>query len=72
MSSLVKETLLQRYFSQELRSMPGGESDIVQACRRLLDERQAKNVMRLLQAIHQYAFPYLCLSLNMKDLFPGS
>eukprot|EP00249_Psilotum_nudum_P015558 c25391_g1_i1 orf=397-1449(-) len=53
MSSLVKETLLQRYFSQELRSMPGGESDIVQACRRLLDERQAKNVMRLLQAIHQ-------------------
>eukprot|EP00249_Psilotum_nudum_P002154 c15047_g1_i2 orf=648-1700(+) len=53
MSNLVRETFLQRYFSQGLRSLSSAESDIVRACRRLLDERQSKNVMRFLQAIHQ-------------------
>lgn len=53
MCNLVKETLLQRYFSQDLRVVSGSESDIVRACRRLLDERQSVNVMRVLQAIHQ-------------------
>ncbi|MCO5600117.1 hypothetical protein L7F22_054225 [Adiantum nelumboides] len=53
MCNLVKDFLLQRYFSQELRVGPGYESDIVQACRRLLDERQSVNVMRFLQAIDQ-------------------
>ncbi|KAI5069655.1 hypothetical protein GOP47_0016187 [Adiantum capillus-veneris] len=53
MCNLVKDLLLQRYFSQELRVGPGYESDIVQACRRLLDERQSVNVMRFLQAIDQ-------------------
>lgn len=48
---VVKEALLQRYFSEELRSTQSGKSDIVQACRRLLDERQSKNVMRFLEAI---------------------
>ncbi|XP_057851946.1 protein NDL1 isoform X2 [Cryptomeria japonica] len=51
MCGLVKETLLQRYFSEGLRSIVAGESDIVQACRRLLHERQSKNVMRFLEAI---------------------
>ncbi|PQQ11404.1 pollen-specific protein SF21 [Prunus yedoensis var. nudiflora] len=51
---LVKECLLQRYFSEELRSgIHGAESDIIQACRRLLDERQSLNVMRFLQAINE-------------------
>lgn len=53
MCNLVKETLLHRYFSQDLRTLSGSESDIVRACRRLLDERQSVNVMRFLQAIHQ-------------------
>ncbi|XP_075474558.1 protein NDL1-like [Primulina tabacum] len=52
MCGLLKEFLLHRYFSKEVR---GGadvpESDIVQACRRLLDERQSINVLRFLQAI---------------------
>lgn len=51
--SMVKDTLLQRYFGQELRAGSGNESDIVQACRRILDERQGVNVMRYLQAILQ-------------------
>eukprot|EP01018_Ginkgo_biloba_P032670 Gb_01692 [translate_table: standard] len=52
MCGIVKESLLQRYFSQELRSsIQGTESDIVQACRRLLDERQSTNVMRFLQVM---------------------
>ncbi|KAH9301904.1 hypothetical protein KI387_013487, partial [Taxus chinensis] len=52
MCGIVKESLLQRYFSQELRgSVQGSESDIVQACRRLLDERQSGNVMRFMQLI---------------------
>ncbi|KAF5945676.1 hypothetical protein HYC85_015904 [Camellia sinensis] len=49
---LVKDFLLQRYFSKEVRgSIDVPESDIVQACRRLLDERQSINVLRFLQAI---------------------
>lgn len=51
MCNLVKDILLQRYFSQDLRTSAG--SDIVQACRKLLDERQTENVMRFLQAIDQ-------------------
>ncbi|XP_010267013.1 PREDICTED: pollen-specific protein SF21 [Nelumbo nucifera] len=52
MCGMLKEILLQRYFGPEVRGdaqVP--ESDIVQACRRLLDERQSTNVLRFLQAI---------------------
>ncbi|KAJ6805007.1 pollen-specific protein SF21-like [Iris pallida] len=51
---LIKECLLQRYFSKEVR---GGEqvleSDIVQACRSLLDERLSTNIWWFLQAINR-------------------
>ncbi|PSS19223.1 Pollen-specific protein [Actinidia chinensis var. chinensis] len=51
--SLVKELLLMRYFSKEARgNVQVPESDIVQACRRLLDERQSPNVLRFLEAIN--------------------
>ncbi|XP_042491471.1 protein NDL1-like isoform X2 [Macadamia integrifolia] len=54
MCGLLKECLLQRYFSKEGRSnMHGEEFDMVQSCRRLLDERQSSNVMRFLQAINE-------------------
>ncbi|PON73878.1 NDRG [Parasponia andersonii] len=54
MCGVLKECLLQRYFSKELRcGIHGAESDIIQACRRLLDERQSLNVMRFLQAINE-------------------
>ncbi|CAL5330453.1 unnamed protein product [Camellia sinensis] len=56
MCGLLKECLLHRYFSKELRSsMNGAESDVIQACRRkgLLDERQSLNVMRFLQAMNE-------------------
>lgn len=54
MCGLLKECLLQRYFSKELRcGIHGAESDIIQACRRLLDERQSLNVMRFLRAINE-------------------
>lgn len=53
MCGIVKELLLMRYFSKEVR---GGvdvpESDIVQSCRRLLGERQSPNVLRFLEAIN--------------------
>ncbi|GFP88085.1 pollen-specific protein sf21 [Phtheirospermum japonicum] len=53
MCSILKELLLMRYFSKEVR---GGvdvpESDIVQSCRRLLGERQSPNVLRFLEAIN--------------------
>ncbi|KAH0969485.1 hypothetical protein GBA52_028666 [Prunus armeniaca] len=53
MCGVVKEILLKRYFSKEVR---GGvhipESDIVQACRRSLDERQSSNVWRFLEAMN--------------------
>lgn len=52
MCGLLKNCLLQRYFSKEVRgSDQVPESDIVQACRSLLDERKSTNVSRLLQAI---------------------
>ncbi|CAA6666102.1 unnamed protein product [Spirodela intermedia] len=47
MCGLVKECLLQRYFSKDAR-IP--ESNLVKACRSLLDERQSINVWRFLQA----------------------
>ncbi|XP_072985880.1 protein NDL2-like isoform X3 [Typha latifolia] len=53
MRGLIKEYLLQRYFSKEVRGgsqMP--ESDVVQACRSLLEERQSTNVWRFLQSIN--------------------
>lgn len=54
MCGVLKECLLQRYFSKELRcGAHGSESDVIQACRRLLDERQSLNVMRFLQAINE-------------------
>ncbi|KAK9086801.1 hypothetical protein Syun_029195 [Stephania yunnanensis] len=54
MCGLLKDFLLQRYFSKEIRcGVHGAESDIVHACRRLLDERQSMNVMRFLQAINE-------------------
>ncbi|BBH06685.1 N-MYC downregulated-like 2 [Prunus dulcis] len=41
-------------YNKELRSaIHAEESDIIQACRRLLDERQSSNVMRFLQAINE-------------------
>ncbi|KAI3468138.1 hypothetical protein Pfo_024801 [Paulownia fortunei] len=53
MCGIVKELLLMRYFSKEVR---GGvdvpESDVVQSCRRLLGERQSPNVLRFLEAIN--------------------
>ncbi|KAJ9538621.1 hypothetical protein OSB04_031354 [Centaurea solstitialis] len=52
MCGLLKECLLQRFFSKDVRGNPEiPESDIVQACRKLLDERQSINVWRYLQAI---------------------
>ncbi|CAN6582097.1 unnamed protein product [Malus baccata var. baccata] len=54
MCDIVKECLLQRYFSKELRSgIHGGESDVIEACQRLLDERQSSNVLRFLQATNE-------------------
>lgn len=50
---LVKECLLKRYFSKEVRgSAEVPDSDIVQACRRLLDERQSINILRFLEAMN--------------------
>ncbi|KAE8676027.1 putative hydrogen-transporting ATP synthase, rotational mechanism [Hibiscus syriacus] len=52
---LNKELLLKRYFSKEVR---GGvqvpESDVVQSCRRLLDERQSINIWQFLEAMNGY------------------
>ncbi|XVF42145.1 hypothetical protein PTKIN_Ptkin01aG0336100 [Pterospermum kingtungense] len=54
MCGVLKECLLQRYFSKELRyGVHGTESEIIQACLKLLDERQSPNVMRFLQAINK-------------------
>ncbi|KAG6772619.1 hypothetical protein POTOM_024036 [Populus tomentosa] len=53
MCGVVKELLLKRYFSKEARgSAQVPESDVVQACRRLLDERQGLNVWRFLEAMN--------------------
>lgn len=54
MCGVLKECLLQRYFSKEFRSGEhGAESDIIQACRRVLDQGQSLNVMHFLQAINE-------------------
>ncbi|XP_062181447.1 protein NDL1-like [Phragmites australis] len=51
---LVKECLLQRYFSKKVRGdAQYPESDIVQACRSLLDERQGENICRFLHSINE-------------------
>ncbi|XP_065044623.1 protein NDL1-like isoform X2 [Musa acuminata AAA Group] len=55
MCDLIKECLLHRYFCKEVcgnTQIP--ESEIVQACRSLLDERQSINVWRYLQSINRY------------------
>eukprot|EP00262_Sarcandra_glabra_P001216 TRINITY_DN1123_c0_g1_i3.p1 TRINITY_DN1123_c0_g1~~TRINITY_DN1123_c0_g1_i3.p1 ORF type:complete len:243 (-),score=41.82 TRINITY_DN1123_c0_g1_i3:342-1070(-) len=53
MCGVLKDILLQRYFSKEvLGSAQVPESDIAQACRNLLDERQGTNVLRFLQVIN--------------------
>uniref|UniRef100_A0A6N2L2F8 Pollen-specific protein SF21 n=1 Tax=Salix viminalis TaxID=40686 RepID=A0A6N2L2F8_SALVM len=53
MCGVVKELLLKRFFSKEARgSAQVPESDVVQACRRLLDERQGLNVWRFLEAMN--------------------
>ncbi|KAH7436748.1 hypothetical protein KP509_05G034200 [Ceratopteris richardii] len=64
MCNFVKDLLLQRYFCPELRGGAGYESETVQACRRLLDERQSVNVMRFLQAINER----IDLSASLKKL----
>ncbi|MBA0604131.1 hypothetical protein Godav_016812 [Gossypium davidsonii] len=54
MCGMAKELLIKRYFSKEVRgSVLVPESDIVQACRRLLDERQSINVCRFLDAMNE-------------------
>ncbi|XP_052192969.1 protein NDL1-like [Diospyros lotus] len=55
MCGLLKECLLHRYFSKELRcsNRQGTESEVIQACRRSLGERQSLNVMRFVQAINE-------------------
>ncbi|XP_020265196.1 pollen-specific protein SF21-like isoform X1 [Asparagus officinalis] len=53
MCGLMKDCLLQRYFSKEVRgSGKYPESDIAQACRSFLDERQSINVWRFLESIN--------------------
>ncbi|GKA75946.1 pollen-specific protein SF21-like protein [Tanacetum coccineum] len=60
-SDLLKEMLIHRYFSkyfygfdQEVcGNLHVPESDVVRACRKLLDERDNINVWRYLQAIHR-------------------
>ncbi|KAM0876481.1 hypothetical protein ACQ4PT_036162 [Festuca glaucescens] len=55
MCDMVKDCLLQRYFGKRVR---GGsvvpESDIMQACRSFLDQRQSMNIWRFIQTINQY------------------
>ncbi|KAL0330715.1 UNVERIFIED_CONTAM: protein NDL2 [Sesamum angustifolium] len=53
MCGIVKELLLMRYFSKDVRgSVDVPESDIVRSCRRLLGERQSPNVLRFLEAMN--------------------
>ncbi|GMY28850.1 protein NDL2-like [Fagus crenata] len=53
MCGVVKELLLKRYFSKEVRGNAQVlESDIVQSCRRSLEERRSSNVWRFLEAIN--------------------
>ncbi|KAI3724817.1 hypothetical protein L1987_64584 [Smallanthus sonchifolius] len=52
MCDLVKELLIHRYFSKEVcGNLEVSESDMVLACRKLLNERDSINVWRYLQAI---------------------
>ncbi|KAE9614019.1 hypothetical protein Lal_00016545 [Lupinus albus] len=54
MCNLLKDCLLQRYFSKEvLGNVEVPESEIVKACRKLLDERKTKNISRFLRAINE-------------------
>ncbi|CAK9230833.1 unnamed protein product [Sphagnum tenellum] len=53
MSSFVKDTLLQRYFSQEVRNAAGVGPDVITTHRRHLEDMQSRNVMRYMQAIHR-------------------
>ncbi|AQK59661.1 protein NDL1-like isoform X2 [Zea mays] len=54
MCGLVKECLLQRYFSKEVRGFSElPESDIVQACKSLLEQRQSMNVWRFVQTMNE-------------------
>uniref|UniRef100_A0A0E0PIM2 Uncharacterized protein n=1 Tax=Oryza rufipogon TaxID=4529 RepID=A0A0E0PIM2_ORYRU len=67
---LVKECLLQRYFSKKVcGSGHYLESDIVQACRNLLDERQGENIWRFLHSINEYALPPLILFPSQWEYF---
>ncbi|KAJ1687486.1 hypothetical protein LUZ63_018876 [Rhynchospora breviuscula] len=53
MSGLIKEFLLQRYFSKEVRgNAQVPESEIVQACKSLLEERYSTNVWQFLQSMN--------------------
>ncbi|KAI3674743.1 hypothetical protein L2E82_51969 [Cichorium intybus] len=55
-NDLLKELLIHRYFSKEVCgniNLEVPESDIVRACRKLLDERDSNNVRRFLQAINR-------------------
>lgn len=53
MCGLVKELLLMRYFSKDVRgNVQLPDSDVVQACRRFLGERQSPNVLRFLETIN--------------------
>jgi protein NDRG1 len=53
MSGFVKDTFLQRYFSQEARTTPGAGPDVITTYRKHLDDVPSRNVMRYMQAINQ-------------------
>ncbi|KAB2634906.1 pollen-specific protein SF21-like [Pyrus ussuriensis x Pyrus communis] len=54
-------------YNKELRSgIHGGESDVIEACQRLLDERQSSNVLRFLQAINESPFHAESVYMNAK------
>jgi len=54
MCNVVKDILLQRYFGKGVRGCSNEpESDIVQACRSFLDQRQGMNVWRFIQTINE-------------------
>ncbi|XP_028790278.1 protein NDL1 isoform X2 [Neltuma alba] len=74
MCGLLKECLLQRYFSKELRDgVEGAEPDMILTCRRLLDERQSLNVMRFLLAINKHDLTEGLKNLRCKTLiFAGA
>ncbi|XP_066366665.1 protein NDL2-like isoform X2 [Miscanthus floridulus] len=66
---LVKECLLQRYFSKKLRGdAQYPESDIVQACKSLLDEKQSENIWRFLHSINEHDLTNLLKKLQCRTL----